>query len=502
MKLLPQKMTLLTMLLFVCLILFGSAAAGSDTSPSGGEIKIIGPPALKVSYKSTNGKISAMPALFGIPVYNGHFVGALQVNKEHLDACAGLPENYFQSDLSDESTKKIALVERGSCTFVEKVRNCQKAGAKGVVVFDNEFFGFLPVMADDGTGDSVSIPSIIIRNEDGFTLKKYVTDDSGLEVEIEIAWGLPRPDGRVEWEFWTTSEMSSGEKRFVHDLKDVVRSLGETQLFTPHYTISTGMLEASNEDCSNDRKYCMFSPSGITGNQLLRETLTQICVYKAGQDLNDTLLWWDYVGKFSKDCGAEDQKFWDGVCSMTTLKYLAKADNRSSVVKSVSQCIFDSGGLDGQANSLFDAEIQAFGQYGVFWTPAVTINNEWYIGSMICPNPIDIATCSIYAAICAAYAPETIPQICLKHSEIGCPVSENRDVCGVCGGDGRSCNNMKPKSLVLMFLFITLVVVGVGCLIAVYFNHRLAIAEAQFGVFSNMYEPLRHSDDGHQLTME
>jgi len=42
-------------------------------------------------------------------------------------------------------------------------------------------------MSDDGTGDSISIPSIIIRNEDGFILNKYVTDDSGLEVEIEIA---------------------------------------------------------------------------------------------------------------------------------------------------------------------------------------------------------------------------------------------------------------------------------------------------------------------------
>jgi len=113
--------------LFCCLILLGLVAAASDTSPSGGEIKIIGPPALKDIYKSTNGKVGAMSALFGIPVYNGHFVGALQVNKEHMDACVGLPENYFQSDPLDESTKNIALVERGSCTFVEKVRNCQKA---------------------------------------------------------------------------------------------------------------------------------------------------------------------------------------------------------------------------------------------------------------------------------------------------------------------------------------------------------------------------------------
>jgi len=93
MNLLPQNITLLIMMLFLCSILFSSVSAASDSSPSGGEIKIIGPPALKVSYKSTNGKISAMPALFGIPVFNGHFVGVLQVSKEHMDACADLPEN-------------------------------------------------------------------------------------------------------------------------------------------------------------------------------------------------------------------------------------------------------------------------------------------------------------------------------------------------------------------------------------------------------------------------
>lgn len=32
----------------------------------------------------------------------------------------------------------IALVERGSCAFVDKVRNLQKAGAVGVIVGDNE----------------------------------------------------------------------------------------------------------------------------------------------------------------------------------------------------------------------------------------------------------------------------------------------------------------------------------------------------------------------------
>jgi len=176
-------MLLILSLILRSLVVFVSGRG--ETSPSGGEIKIIGPPNLKDKYKSDNGKINAMPALFGIPVYNGNFVGILEAFIDHMDVCDPLPANYFQSDPLDESTKKIALVERGTCTFVHKVKNCQKAGAKGVVVYNN-VNDPLPIMADDGTADSVTIPSIIISKMDGLVLKSNVQDDSGLDVEIEI----------------------------------------------------------------------------------------------------------------------------------------------------------------------------------------------------------------------------------------------------------------------------------------------------------------------------
>jgi len=90
------------------------------------------------------------------------------------------------------------LVQRGTCTFQEKVRNCQRAGAKGAVVFDNADSGELPMMTDDGSDVLVSIPSVIIKKAYGVALKSFINDDSQLDVEIEIEWELPRPDGRVE----------------------------------------------------------------------------------------------------------------------------------------------------------------------------------------------------------------------------------------------------------------------------------------------------------------
>jgi len=99
--------------------------------------------------------------------------------------------------------------------------------------------------------------------------------------------------------------MTSREKSFIVDFKEAVQSLGDKHFFTPHYIINEGMMEASMKDCSSDRKYCLFSLNGVPGKQLLRESLTQKCVWRFGQSMNDTMLWWDYVEMFNKLC-AED----------------------------------------------------------------------------------------------------------------------------------------------------------------------------------------------------
>jgi len=490
------------MLVIVCFLLLLLEVGGrSESSPSGGEIKIIGPPGLIDNYKSSNGKINALPALFGNPVYNGHFVGVLKSSNEHMDACARLPENYFQSDPLDESTKAIALVERGSCTFVEKVKNCQRAGAKGVVVYDNRSYGLLPLMSDDGSGDLVTIPSIIILNKDGLVLKSHVDDDSAGDVEIEISWGLPRRDGRVEWEFWTSSEMSSREKSFVMDFKEAVQSLEDKHLFTPHYLINVGMMEASMDDCSNDRKYCLFSVNGVPGKQLLGETLTQKCVWRVGQNMNDTLLWWDYVEEFNHLCAGDVSK-WDGTCSTSVFDKLSMTIPRGNIVESVRKCVFDSGGLDGQGNTVFDEEIKAFTKYDIRWTPAVTINMEIYNGNMLCPNPVDVTTCSVFAAICAAFAPETTPQVCLEHREIGCPRGEKRDTCGVCGGDGSTCSSSQSRSILLGFVLIIILIVAIATVVGLYFKRRFAMADEQFSALRARYQPLEGADNESEMQSE
>jgi len=169
---------------------------------------------------------------------------------------------------------------------------------------------------------------------------------------------------------------------------------------------------------------------------------------------------------------------------------LAKAKSRNSIGSMIKKCVFDSGGLDGPTNIEFDAEIQSFSKYGILWVPTVTINNEKYRGSFLCPNPVEIGTCSIFSAICGAFALETIPQACLENRESGCPAGKTRDACGVCGGDGSSCSGSETKAIALGFFFIVLLMLGLTCAIGIYFVNRFSTNEEQFDALRNMYEPL------------
>ncbi|TWI12397.1 putative secreted protein (Por secretion system target) [Flavobacterium cauense R2A-7] len=66
---------------------------------------------------------------------------------------------------------KIALIRRGSCTFVQKVLNAQDAGAIGVIMMNN--IDGTPV-AMGGTDPAITIPSIMISKADGDILQAAV----------------------------------------------------------------------------------------------------------------------------------------------------------------------------------------------------------------------------------------------------------------------------------------------------------------------------------------
>jgi len=74
-----------------------------------------------------------------------------------------------------EVSGKIAVIDRGGCTFVQKVTNAQDAGAIGVIMINN--VGGNPIVMG-GTGAGISIPQIMITRANGTTIKNRMGTES------------------------------------------------------------------------------------------------------------------------------------------------------------------------------------------------------------------------------------------------------------------------------------------------------------------------------------
>ena len=78
-------------------------------------------------------------------------------------ACAALPANSLQG--------VFALIQRGTCTFAQKVQNAQLAGASGVVLYQQA--GVDTVFVFGGLQD-LRIPALMIGFTNGTALKSFI----------------------------------------------------------------------------------------------------------------------------------------------------------------------------------------------------------------------------------------------------------------------------------------------------------------------------------------
>ena len=71
--------------------------------------------------------------------------------------------------IGNDVSGKIALVDRGTCNFVVKVKNVQDAGAVGAIVANNT--GGTTTLVMGGTDATITIPAVMISQNDGATIK-------------------------------------------------------------------------------------------------------------------------------------------------------------------------------------------------------------------------------------------------------------------------------------------------------------------------------------------
>jgi len=156
--------------------------------------------------------------------------------------------------------------------------------------------------------------------------------------------------------------------------------------------------------CTNNGRYCATDPDndldrGISGADVVRESLRRICIWKMhGADDGVGAPWWDYVDEFLFRCQTEEY-FMSKQCANDAMKH-AKVDQ-----KKVDACMAKSGGMEEDVeNSLLAKQLYEKDKSGVVILPAMYVNRVSIRGSLEFPT--------VFKAICAGYSTGTTPSVC------------------------------------------------------------------------------------------
>ena len=326
----------------------------------------------------------------------------------------------------------ILMLDRGSCSFTEKVRNAQKAGAAAALIadtscvcsdltcmnFTNAAPGVCkdqePIMADDGTGGDISIPSFLVYKHDAIPIIETLKQN--LPVQVEMKFSVPTTDSRVEYELWTAPR-DVVSRNMIMSFQDAAMALGNDAFFTPHEFVMDGEKAGCQQNgqdvcfnlCTNEGKYCALDPdgdvlTGATGADVVAESLRRICIWEVYGKDGVGQEWWTYVSTFMTMCddksNAHDtSRFKDPACIANAMVE-AGVDSHK-----VQECIVASGGLEGNVNNtLFQKQQARIDELGVILIPSLFINQAPIRGSLTFDTTFE--------AICAGYATGYEPEIC------------------------------------------------------------------------------------------
>lgn len=261
------------------------------------QIRVLAPPKVVEDFTKNHGRIFGSTSTFGAPFYGDRVLGRLVYGvpkKEHhcTEGDYDIPdaEEYTLAGKTRKEVRliNIVLVERGTCSFVTKVKVAQKKKAHAVIIVDNEGSQKTSkeiqhiIVADDGYGANIDIPSVLISRKEGQKLIDPLRQDPGTQVIVELNWDVPA-DNVVVVDLWMSSASLSSHK-FLKDFEPKRNALNEYLQFIPHYHIfSMSSSEDYKELCSDPSlQYCAEDPDAggrVTGQTVVTEDVRQLCIH-------------------------------------------------------------------------------------------------------------------------------------------------------------------------------------------------------------------------------
>jgi hypothetical protein len=267
----------------------------------------------------------------------------------------------------------------------------------------------LPILADDGSGDDISIPSVLMLKQDMDPIITAILE--GKFIVAELSWRPLVPPEEWEVENVVDVELFSlpfQEEIFLTEFRDMVLALGDSVVFTPHNYIYDGVAancyggsggqNLCSSLCTNNGRYCAVDPRnpdgdlhvGISGADIVEESLRRQCIWNVYKELDDGCgeVWWDYIFHFNHLCVKNTSTIAGPRCVRTASRHACVDETF------VWKCMKESGGLKGDVeNVVLEEAIAVQRERGVVILPSVFVNSTAYASGQVTALNILRAIC-------------------------------------------------------------------------------------------------------------
>lgn len=160
-----------------------ASAISTDLVWTGGHVTAAAPLVLSgapiatgVMPASIAGRYTVGTASFGQPLSLQGLTAEVMPVVDQADGVTGLACNALNAAQAASIRGRLALVDRGGCTYAVKAKSVQDAGALGVLFVDNAIAAVPPTMS--GTDPSVNIPAASLTRAVGLKVKEALKSRS------------------------------------------------------------------------------------------------------------------------------------------------------------------------------------------------------------------------------------------------------------------------------------------------------------------------------------
>lgn len=333
---------------------------------------------------NSNGEIESIFGRFGEIPYGksitGYAFSYYPYNEDINDWCDSSKFVHISSNMDyQDSPLPIVLANSLNCSFTVKAKNVQAAKGSALIIYSSTDDFEYSKNYDDNDGQSITIPTILIKRDSGKILFDALSSDTSKKIMLSLSFkDIINEGNNVNMQIYLRSDQVKA-LHFFKEFESYALKLGNKLNFTPVYKYtectfcdSKDNLEELPEDsCFRDGKYCgsLNLDLNITNSRLiLLENLRQKCIYEKF----DLKKYWNYMIKFSEVCANINLPTFNKKCSLEVMK-LVNIDNFE-----VESCMKNELANKSDENSLMAKDYELYNKYSVHRYPQIIINNFKY----------------------------------------------------------------------------------------------------------------------------